>query len=261
MQNISRRQFIGYCGCAGTSAVIAGCSNVGDFGQQFVSDQELALQGDKTWQDIKAKEKASTDAAKIARVNRIASRVINVSGLRQYPWEVKVFQNDALNAFALPNYKIGVYTGLLDLTNEDAELAAVIGHEVAHVAADHAAKRVGASKVSGLGLQVAQIGLGAAGVSGNWASLLGAGVSYGIILPYSRQQELEADDLGVTFMARAGYDPREAIDFWQKMNQASGAQPSIAKYLSTHPAGQDRIAAIRQKLPQNELIYSRSTKG
>ena len=141
------------------------------------------------------------------------------------------------------------------VAGDDAELAAVLGHEVGHVIAHHSAQRVGTQEITqlGIGAVAAALQLGGYADARTASQLLGAGAQYGIILPFSRGQELEADRLGLTLMAKAGYDPQAAILFWQKMMASGGAQPPA--FLSTHPSDQDRIARLEALLPEAEKEY------
>jgi predicted Zn-dependent protease len=162
-------------------------------------------------------------------------------------WEITVFADDQANAFALPGGKIGVYTGMLDVAENQHQLAAVIAHEVAHVTARHSNERVSTNFVTQSGLQLAQIAAG-----GNSAArqqlfgLLGVGAQYGVILPFGRAQESEADLVGLDYMARAGFDPRESVRLWENMGKAGGARPP--EFLSTHPSGERRIRDLNARM-------------
>ncbi len=211
----------------------------------LVSDAQMQQASLKSWTDIKSKEKISTNPDEHERANRIAQRIIAIAPeLQGYPWEVQVFDSKEVNAFALPGGKIGVYNGLMKVAATDDELAAVIGHEISHVTARHSAKRVSGSMLASIGTQIADLGLAAAGYSGA-GQLLGAGVQYGLLMPYSRKQEYEADAIGLHYMTRAGYDPNAAITFWRKMQQQSGGK-APPEFASTHPADANRIAALEK---------------
>ena len=166
------------------------------------------------------------------------TRVIQVSDLRGQSWEVTVFVDDTPNAFALPGGKIGVHTGLFKVAKNRAQLAAVLAHEVGHVVAKHSAERVSQGMVAQLGVSVAGAAYGQA--AGN---LLAQAATLGVILPFSRNQESEADDIGLIYMARAGYNPREAVNLWHNFaNYGDGQRPP--EFLSTHPAPQTRISRL-----------------
>ncbi|MEO0879653.1 MAG: M48 family metallopeptidase [Pseudomonadota bacterium] len=199
------------------------------------------------WQGIKNQQQISSDPRYVSRMQRVAPRVIRAAGGDPAQWEVQVFQSDQLNAFALPGGKIGFYTGILDLMENDDQIAAVMGHEVAHVKYDHAAKRAGRAAQTQFGL-----GLAAAGLSGSqnanlWMQALGLGVTVGNALPFSREHELEADREGLKYMAVAGYNPNEAVRFWEKMGAANnGSAPP--EFLSTHPGSGTRIQQLKEEI-------------
>lgn len=217
------------------------------------ADTETKL-GEQAWAEIKAKSKISKDPQANAMVQRVAQRVAAASGLKEN-WEFLVIEDKQINAFALPGGKIAVYTGILPVTQDDNGLATVLSHEVGHVMAHHAAERISQGQLIEAGTGIASIILGGAtGADPNSvASVLGAGAAVGLELPFSRQQELEADRIGLTLMARAGYDPRTALAFWQRMAQASKGAPP--EFLSDHPADERRIAQIQQLMPEALAQY------
>jgi predicted Zn-dependent protease len=218
----------------------------------LLSADEEAKMGVQSYRDILGKAKLSADPEKNALVRRVGSRIAAATGRTDLSWEYTVVEDDRqANAFALPGGKIAVYTGILPITRDDAGLAAVLGHEVAHVIARHGGERVSQQVLVQTGLQATMAALG----GGNTATVqlvgaaLGAGASYGIILPFGRSQESEADHLGLIFMAKAGYDPRAARDLWVRMAEASkGARPP--EFLSTHPSEATRIRQIEGWLPE-----------
>lgn len=244
-----------------TGTMVVGCSpqQSGQALASFVSPAEERQLGEQAFENIKKEERISGNAAMQQRLRSVGRRIVEASGSSIPPgqWEFVVFADDQLNAFALPGGHVGFYEGIFGLFRNDAQLAAVLGHEVGHVTARHAAQRIGASQASQLGMTALQVALGAGDVAfaNELAALLGAGVQYGVILPYSRAQELEADRLGLRFMAKAGYDPAEALDFWQKMSAAGGAKPP--PFLSTHPSDAQRIARLREALPEAQALYRR----
>jgi predicted Zn-dependent protease len=251
---------------ATAAALLAGCQqgglDLGDAPGALVSDQEVTQLSLKTWDRIQAEEQPVQDRRVQNRVQRIAQRITRAVGAAQGdPWQVVVFEGDQVNAFALPGRRIGVYRGLIELADNDAQLAAVIAHEVGHVLEDHSKERLGAAKLSQVGVQALNAALqaGNVGYANQIAALLGAGAQYGVILPYGRTQELEADRFGLLTMAKAGYDPRAAIAFWRKMQQASGGK-APPEFASTHPANARRIDQLQSLLPEAMEIYRR-TRG
>ncbi|HEV7370162.1 M48 family metallopeptidase, partial [Arenibaculum sp.] len=157
-----------------------------------------------------------------------------------------------------PGGKIGVYEGMFQVAENEAQLAAVVGHEIAHNQAQHAQQRLSSQAATELGTQVLGAVLQGGNVGGGQqiAALLGAGAQYGLILPYSRNQELEADRLGLLMMARAGYDPRAAVQLWRNMGAAGGARPP--EFMSTHPGPESRIARLEELVPEAQAVYEGS---
>lgn len=213
----------------------------------LVNDASLVSAGQQAWAQSLASSRLSRNPAANERVRRVGHRIITAAGLGAQPWEYAVFENNSPNAFALPGGKIGVNTGLLALSPTDDQLAAVIGHEVGHTVAHHAAERMSQQAATQIGLGVAQSALGGAAGGDRarqLASLGSVGAQVGVLLPFSRTHELEADRLGVDYMKGAGYDPRQAVVLWEAMAARSrSGTPSI---LSTHPSDAARIAALRQ---------------
>lgn len=234
---------------------LAGCAQGSTgLGLNVVDPAQVDQMGVETWQAIRAETPATRDSSKHAAAQQIANRVLQAGGKDPRQWEVVVFQGNEANAFALPGGKIGVYEGMFDVASTPDQMAAVIAHEVAHVEAAHAAERVNTEVGTQLAAQIAGSAAAAAGVATpeTVAQVIGAGTQYGVTLPYSRNQELEADRLGLRAMARAGYDPRASLELWRKMGQQGTRAPTFA---STHPAPQDRIAALQAEMPAALSIY------
>ncbi len=220
------------------------------------SQEELALGMQASQQVLsESKEEKGTPAA--AMTNRVGLRIAaaadepdpNLPDRAKFDWEFHTLSSDTPNAFCLPGGKIFVYTGLLQYATTDAELAAVMGHEVGHAIARHGAERTSQSQTAGL---VGSVGSAVLGPVFNAA--YGLGVNYGILMPYGRMQESEADYIGLILMAKAGYDPNAALSFWQKMAQAGGSKPP--EWMSTHPSDASRIAEIQKQLPEALAIYN-----
>jgi len=232
---------------------LGACSGGGTgLGLQLVSADQVAEMGQQSWQQIKSTTPASTDAAAKARVDRVADRVLRGAGEDPAAWEVVTFKSDQANAFALPGNKIGVFEGMLNVAKTDDQLAAVIGHEIAHVEKEHSVERVNSEATTQMGVQIVGGALQMSGTGGGEqiAALLGAGAQYGLLLPYARNQELEADRVGLLIMARAGYDPQAAITLWQNMAAAGGEAPP--EFMSTHPNHGNRIAQLQSMMPEAE---------
>jgi len=240
-------------GCAAFVLAAAGCSTNPYTGEsQFilVSDAELSQMSAQAWSQMISEEPVSRDPALNQRARRVADRVIQAAGLGGQPWEVAVFDSDERNAFVLPGGQIGVYRGMMQLADTDDQLAAVLGHEVGHVVGRHAAERASQQMGAGLGAQVLGGVLGGQdpNAAGRWQQILGVGAQYGLVLPYSRSNESEADLLGIDYMVRAGFNPRQAITLWQKMAAEGGARGPA--FLSTHPDPASRIVEIENYIAQ-----------
>lgn len=208
----------------------------------IVDDAALTQQADAAWAQALRTQPTSRDAALNARVRRVGERIVQGAGLGNRSWDYAVFVSDSPNAFVLPSGKIGVTTSLLALARTDDQLAAVLGHEVGHVVARHAAERYSNTAVAGVGLSVLQ---GAAGDYGQAVgSIGGLAAQYGVLLPYSRRDELEADRLGVDYMAAAGFRPSEAVALWRIM--AAQRQSAAPEFASTHPSDATRIAELER---------------
>jgi predicted Zn-dependent protease len=223
---------------------------------KLYSDEDMAQMGATAFTQTAQKTPVSTDGRATAYVNCVANAITEALPT-QTPWEVKVFDSKEVNAFALPGGKIGVYTGLLKVTQNQDQLAAVIGHEVSHVLAGHSNERVSQQAATSAGLQVASLVLGDGGIASEAAmSGLGLGAQYGILLPFSRAHESEADLLGLDLMSKAGFDPRQAVGLWQNMAKQGGDKPP--EFASTHPADATRIQQIEARLPTDLPIYEQA---
>jgi predicted Zn-dependent protease len=218
--------------------------------QQFMmmNPQQMSAMGTQAFAELKDTTPVERNPRINAYVQCIASAITRELGPGQEPWEVVVFRDEAVNAFALPGGKIGVNTGLLEVADNQDQLAAVIGHEVGHVLAQHANERASQQFAVQGGLAVVDALYGSPGSPSQQALLqaLGLGAQVGILLPYSRVHESEADQIGLDLMARAGFDPRQSVALWENMARASGGQPP--EFLSTHPAHGTRISDLRQQL-------------
>ena len=234
--------------------LLAACQNVPLTGRnqlQIVSEQQERRMGLAGFKEILAKEKLSHDPAVNERIQRIGMRIAAATGRTDYEWEFRVIDDDkTLNAFCLPGGKVAVYTGLLPVAQDDAGIAAVIGHEVAHAIARHGGERL-SQEILVAGATVATVVATRDPQKRDlYAGLLGAGAAVGFLLPYSRLHEAEADRMGLIYMAKAGYDPRAAIGLWQRMAEEGKGGTKPPELLSTHPADDTRIANLRRWLPE-----------
>ncbi len=236
---------------------LAGCATETVTGRKqlmLVSSSEEMQLGLSEFTKLKASVPASQDKAAQAMVERVGKRIAAVAELPNAQWEFVLFENAEPNAFCLPGGKVGVYTGILPITRDEAGLATVIGHEVAHAAAHHGAERMSEAMVMNTAGQLASSYLGKEKPSTQpyFDSAYGIGTQVLRALPHSREQESRADQIGLIYMARAGYDPAAAIGFWQRFaayNQQHGGSGTVW-FLRTHPLDQDRIQNLENYLPQ-----------
>jgi len=234
----------------------------------LVGESEERQMGLQAYRDVLSKEQISEDAQTNALVDKVGRRIANAAErppadlwkAPHFRWEFKTVDKNEPNAFCLPGGKVVVYTGILPITKTETGIAVVIAHEVAHALARHGAERMSDQMVAKVGASAAAVALSAT-VSGRsrtylpaMAAALGAGATYGYVLPMSRAQESEADRIGLILMALAGYDPREAVTIWERM-RAANTGPHKAEWLSTHPADTTRIADIRRWLPEAMKYY------
>lgn len=238
------------------AAIIASCatSPTGKRQLNLVSDKQMTAMGLNAYSDMKKSIPISNDRRQTAYVQCIGNAITSELN-DNTQWEVTLFDDDQVNAFALPGGKIGVYTGLLKVAETPDQLAAVMGHEVAHVLADHGKARLSANLAGQAGLVVGQIVLGTQleGRDRNVMAALGLGLQFGVLMPYGRGQESEADVLGLDLLAQAGFDPRASTRLWQNMAEANGA--AAPEFLSTHPAPTTRIRQLNAQMPKAMNIY------
>jgi metalloendopeptidase OMA1, mitochondrial len=229
--------------------------------------QEMEL-GTQAYQQVKSdpKMKPSQDPREIEPVKRVAARIIEAAKrskyaemAQQFQWEVTVIKDDrTANAFALPGGKMAVYTGIFPVAKNEAGLAAVMGHEVVHALARHGAERMSQGQLTNAALQAAGAAAGASGMnpllSQGAIAALGAGAQVGLLLPFSRKHESEADYIGILLAADAGYDPRESVALWERMARMSGGG-APAEFMSTHPSHDTRIDQLKTWMPEALHIY------
>ncbi len=244
-----------------------GCASVPHSGRRqfnFISDQEVKSIAAQAYKEILSKEPECKDSRLKEIVTRVVTRISRAVEKIDHPgfdWKVQVIERDTPNAFCLPGGLIGVHTGLFGYVGSEAGLAAIVGHEMAHAVARHGQERLSQQRVLrgllSLGGELlkkengeltpgARLLLGA----------LGVGATVGVTLPYSRIHELEADQIGLVYMAAAGYDPQEAVRVWEKLSKIK--KPPIPVWLSTHPSDEERHRKLRDFLPDAEKYYNDS---
>ncbi len=227
------------------------------------ASQEMAM-GAQAYQQVLKDPKTpqSHDPREVEPVKRVAARIIAAAKKSKYAdaankfeWEVTVIKDDkTMNAFALPGGKIAVYTGIFPVAKNEAGLAAIMGHEVTHALARHGGERMSQGLAAQVGVAALSVGAASQGYDPQMAALAGGLLAnYGVILPYSRQHESEADHIGLILAAQAGYDPHEAVRVWERMEQASKGQPP--EFLSTHPGHGTRIKQLEEWMPEALSYY------
>ena len=223
------------------------------------TQQESAL-GLQTYQQVVSQSQTIDSGAEFETVKRVARRLAGATGGagKDFDWKVSLIRDGKQNAFCLPGGKIVVYTGMIPVAQNEAGLATVLGHEMAHATSRHGAQRVLQQNLT----QTAMTGIAASLSDMDYdkqrvvMGALGAGAEFGVLMPFSRKHESEADEIGLTYMARAGYDPQESIRFWKRMEEASSGQPP--EFLSTHPSHGTRVAQLEALMPKALEEYKRA---
>lgn len=235
----------------------------------FIPSQALLSLSYQQYQDFMQKNTSSQNQVDVEKVKAVGRRIQKAveqymadnglaHRLNHYRWEFNLIENEQVNAWCLPGGKVVVYTGMLPVSKNDDGLAVVIAHEIAHAVAEHGNERMSQALISSLG----EIGLSSAlrrkpeQTRQLWMTVYGVSTQYGVLMPYSRLHETEADYLGLIFMAMAGYNPKEAVSFWQRMEEAKKGRV-IPEYLSTHPSDKKRIEAIKKNLAEAMDYYHR----
>jgi predicted Zn-dependent protease len=252
---LSRRAFLRGLAATGATLPLVGCDqvDVGWLAQMLVPPEAEADLGRQAFQQIMNETPVSQDPALHEYVTRIGERIVRASDSPYPDWQFVVFESEQANAFALPGGRVGVFRGMLRVAADEAQLATVLGHEVGHVNARHGAERMVAEHLIALGLRLVATLLAAGDVQIPPDLLVALGASaaeLGIVRPFSRNQELEADALGLGYMAAAGYEPTAAIEFWRRMQQLSG--DGSPDFLATHPSSARRIEELLERLPELE---------
>ncbi len=252
-----QKMLLGLAACGLAAWVFTGCQTVSETGRSqliLMSAGEETQLGITSFDQLKKEVPISKDAAANAMLQRVGQRIAAVATLPNAQWEFVLFQSEEANAFCLPGGKVGVYTGILGITANEAGLATVLGHEVAHAVARHGAERMSeAMAIEGLG---SLLGSAVNAYDPRWQELAGTmygvGTKVGRELPHSRAQESEADRIGLRYMARAGYNPEEAVAFWERFAQynKSHGGDSTPGFLRTHPLDNKRINDLKAWLPE-----------
>jgi len=225
-----------------------------------MSTREEALLGLQSYQQVLAQSESIDSGQELEMIKRVASRLASATGKAgaDFEWQVSLIRSSQINAFCLPGGKVVVYTGILPIAQNEPALATVLGHEMAHATSRHGSQRVLEQNLAQTALIGVAMSLSDMDYDKQRAVMgaLGAGTQFGVLMPFSRKHESEADAIGLLYMARAGYDPRESIRFWQRMENAGGAQPP--EFLSSHPSHGTRIQQLEVEMPKALEEYNKS---
>jgi predicted Zn-dependent protease len=224
---------------------LAGCDEV-----DLVSDETVRAMGLEAWQALRRDIAPSGDRQAAQALQEVASQLLAAVQEREDAWEVVLFASPQVNAFALPGNKIGVFEGMLSVTQNRDQLAAIVGHEIGHLKENHGQERMDAAAAKEHGLKALTwlLQWGEVDFAAEIAAALGVGLEFGLLLPYSRRHELEADRYGILAMDKAGFDPQEAVALWRNMEAAT--ERRVPEFLATHPAPASRIEKIEEILSQ-----------
>ncbi|HET9236622.1 MAG TPA: M48 family metallopeptidase [Oligoflexus sp.] len=241
------------------AALCFGCGQSADSKRPqllLISDEEMNQMGTDAYEEILAESPVSNDPRETGEIVEVGSAIAQVSGKQDYDWRFSLLRDDQANAFCLPGGKVAIYTGLLPYAQNNAGLAAVLGHEVAHALLRHSAERMSEQLLQQGALSLVGLTYQNSAYRDLIAAALGIGSEVGISLPFSRLQEKEADRLGLQLMAKAGYDPREAVNLWNRMSEAGERMPQI---LSTHPDPKSRMEDLQKHMPEAIELYNQSS--
>ncbi len=220
----------------------------------FSPQQEIQM-GYQSAKEILSKERVSRDPRLNAIVRKVGMKIARAAAQPGYKWQFFVIDKDVPNAFCLPGGKVFVYSGLFRAVENEDQLATVIGHEVAHAIARHGAERMSMIQLGRMGKQIASQAIGGGKYTGLINQAYGAGETFGLVLPFSRKFEYEADEIGLYLMTKAGYDPRQALRFWQNMTRLARNSRKPPEFLSTHPTDRHRIERLKRLIPKALKYY------
>lgn len=259
--------------CTVSLCLLAACSSVAVTGRKqlnFIPDSEMNTMSFQQYDQFLKTNKLSTNAEQTATIKRVGDRISkavtrymadnNMSDrIKDFKWEFNLVESKDLNAWCMPGGKVVFYTGILPVCRDEEGIAVVMGHEVAHAIAEHGAERMSQQMLTQLGVGALSVALRdkPQQTQAMWMGAIGAGAQIGVLLPFSRTHESEADKLGLVFMAMAGYNPNSAAPFWQRMSAMTGGQ-SQPEFMSTHPSNETRIADITAYLPEAMRYYRKN---
>lgn len=237
---------------------LTGCTSVPytNRSQLMLSSEKSEIQmGEEALKEVKKNGKNSNNTKVNLAVKRVGGNIAKAADKQNYKWEFIVLESKEINAFCLPGGKVVVYTGLFHYIHNDGELATVLGHEIGHALARHAGERISHGYIESAGGYALSAVLSVIGAPVGLGTIYSAATELGINLPYSRKQEYEADHIGIVIMAKAGYDPKTAIVFWNDFSKDQNYGP-LKEFFATHPIGEKRLGELKKLLPEAEKIYS-----
>jgi predicted Zn-dependent protease len=255
----------------GLAFLLAGCTSVVGTGRSqlnLVSDDEVNQAASLQYSKLMKESHLSSDRAKTRMIKNVGARIAKAAEqlmasegrqaeIANYKWEFNLIDSKEVNAFCMPGGKVAFYSGIMPICEDEAGVAAVMGHEVAHALARHGNERISQQMMVSMGGHILGLGLGIGGVGGGVSDLVmtaySVGSQVGVLLPYSRSHEAEADRIGMNLMAMAGYNPKAAIELWMRMDARDGSSPPF--FLSTHPTNKKRIEGLEKYLPEAEARY------
>lgn len=224
----------------------------------LTSAQQENQMGTQGYKEVLSKAKINRDPRLNQILQRVGKRLAAQTLDTGFKWEFTIIESKEQNAWCMPGGKVAVYTGILPIMQNEAAMAAVLGHEIAHATLRHSGQRISQQMAVQMGLSVADLSLNNSKNHDTMMSLLGAGATVGLILPYSRGHESEADLLGLKYMARAGYDPQAAVSFWERFKASSGGAPP--EFLSTHPGAATRIGDLKSHMAEAKKLYAKASE-
>jgi predicted Zn-dependent protease len=255
--------------CLAAGMLFGACSTVPITGRQqlhLVPDSQILSLSYEQYDQFLAENKKSTDAANTAMIQRVGKRIQgavekymrdtdNTQQIEGYQWEFNLIDSEEQNAWCMPGGKVVFYSGILPVCKDETGVAVVMGHEVAHAVAKHGSERMSQGLLTEMGGAALSVALQNEPEQTQQLAMtaFGVGAQFGALLPFSRQQESEADHLGLIFMSMAGYDPKAAVPFWQRMAQGGGAAPP--EFMSTHPSDETRMSNLQKHLPEALTYY------
>lgn len=258
--------------CVVLSLLLMSCSTVPITGRSqlhLISDSTMNSMSLQQYGEFLKSNKISNNKKQTQMVKRVGANIQKAverffaqkgmsSELAGYEWEFNLVESSEVNAWCMPGGKVVVYTGILPIAGDETGLAVVMGHEIAHAVAKHGSERMSQGLIAQMGGMALSTALSEqpAETQQLWMTVFGVGAQYGVLLPYGRTQETEADRLGLIFMAMAGYDPNQAVGFWQRMSQEKGGK-APPEFLSTHPSDETRIKKIKEIIPEAMTYYKR----